>query len=574
MLENNQMQGVDDAHEEVALIPSLPDPPATTTHVSWLEEGNWDNLISLLEVLPDALILIDADGLVINVNSQTELLFGYTRAELEGKPLEILLPERFRSAHLHHRDEYAATPRTRPMGTGLSLFGLRKDGTEFAVDISLSPLLFNGSLHVLTAVHDLTSHQQLETSGRAVDKSTEARLALLQLILDELPTCMYFVTGSEARLVFANRAALTMWGALWPTGQPMQDFLVAHHIRLFDTNGHALSPTEYATVRALHGDQPVFQHQEIIRHSDGTGLPVLVNAVALDQRLLAELELSDEGSALNIPNTEPAALVVLQDVTSLKEAEQMKDQFIGLVAHELRNPLAVLKGFATMLLRYARGEKGTALASWQKEALTEIDEAANALNRLTEDLLDVVRLQAGRLVLHRESIDLVIVIKHAITQTKQSDHHHRLAFSSSLSRLQAYVDKGRVEQVLANLLTNAIKYSPDGGSIELTLQVLTMQQEALISIRDQGIGIPEAEQDQLFNRFVRASNSQNRGISGTGLGLYLCRELVGQHGGQIWFESTEGAGSTFFISLPLMTGIAAPDDSEDLLVGEGDPNPL
>jgi signal transduction histidine kinase len=182
-----------------------------------------------------------------------------------------------------------------------------------------------------------------------------------------------------------------------------------------------------------------------------------------------------------------------------------------------------------MLLRHSQGDKGTALASWQQEALTELDLAANRLNRLTEDLLDVVRLQAGR-----------------------------LTFSTSLSHLQAQMDRGRIEQVLVNLLTNAIKYSPDGGSVEVALQLASEWQEALISIRDQGIGIPQAEQAQLFGRFVRASNSQTQGISRTGLGLYLCRELVSQHGGDIWFESTEGAGSTFFLRLPLSQSTTAP----------------
>src|SRR5438876_4666649 len=124
----------------------------------------------------------------------------------------------------------------------------------------------------------------------------------------------------------------------------MLHFLSTHHIRLFDTNGQALPPAAFATLRALQEGQTVFQHQETIRHADGTSLPVLVNAVALDQHLLAGLE-SGAGTP-QISSAEPAVLVVMQDVTPLKEAEQLKDRFIGLVAHELRNPLAALKGFA------------------------------------------------------------------------------------------------------------------------------------------------------------------------------------------------------------------------------------
>ncbi len=565
-----QEQGADDEREGRALAQSLPAKPAP--HVSLQGEGSWANLLTLLEVSPDALVLVDSAGRIASVNSQTEALFGYPRSELEGAALEALLPERFRAAHLLHREQYATSPRTRPMGAGLALYGRRKDGSEFPVDISLSPLLFDGSLHVLGAVRDITVRRRLEEREHAAREAAEARLALLQLVLDELPTCVYFVQGEEARLVLANRAAVTLWGSEWPTGQPMQDFLTAHHIHLFDTNGQALPPAAFATLRALHEGQTVFQHQEIIRHADGISLPVLVNAVALAPHLLAGLETG--GGNRHISSAEPAALVVLQDVTSLKEAEQLKDQFIWLVAHELRNPLAALKGFATMLLRHSQGDKGTALASWQQEALTELDLAANRLNRLTEDLLDVVRLQAGRLMLHRESIDLVNTIRHVIAQMGQSSDRHQLTFSTSLSHLQAQMDRGRIEQVLVNLLTNAIKYSPDGGSVEVALQLASEWQEALISIRDQGIGIPQAEQAQLFGRFVRASNSQTQGISGTGLGLYLCRELVSQHGGDIWFESTEGSGSTFFLRLPLSQSTTAPGVSPHTPSSEGDQSAL
>jgi PAS domain S-box-containing protein len=544
MNEDDQQQepGADDEREVGFFARSLP--VSEVPRVSLQGEGSRAKLLLLLEVSPDALILVDQAGRIVNVNSQVQGLFGYTSSELEGKPLEALLPERFRTVHFLHREQYTTSPRTRPMGTGLELYGRRKDGSEFPVDISLSPLLFDGTLHVLSAIRDMTARSLLEARETA-----EARLALLQLVLDELPTCVYFVTGSEARLVLANRTAVTLWGTEWPAGQPMLDFLTTHHIRLFDTNGQALPPAAFATLRALQEGQTVFQHQETIRHADGTSLPVLVNAVALDQHLLAGLE-SGAGTP-RISSAEPAALVVMQDITPLKEAEQLKDRFIGLVAHELRNPLAALKGFAQTLLRHSQGDKGTALASWQRESLTEIDVATDRLNRLTEDLLDVVRLQAGRLVLYHESIDLVEMTRRIIAQMGQSSDRHQLTLVTSLSHVQAQVDGGRIEQVLMNLLTNAMKYSPDGGIVEVTLQVVPEKQEALISIRDQGIGIPQAEQVHLFGRFVRASNGESQGINGTGLGLYLCRELVSQHGGDIWFESTEGAGSTFFLRLPL-----------------------
>ena len=400
---------------------------------------------------------------------------------------------------------------------------------------------------ILLAMEDVTER-------RAVERQVENRLAFLQHLLDALPSSVYLVQGEDARLVLANRAAAALWGAQWSVGQPMLDFLKSHQIRIFDNQGEVLPPTDFATMRALSEGKTVFQHQETINHADGTTLPVQVNAVPIEgQNLLAWLEATAGNGQVDAAS--PAALVVHQDVTTLKEAEELKDRFLGLVAHELRTPLAAIKGFASMLLTQTAQGKGPELVEWQYEAIAEIDLGSDRLTRITVDLLDVVRLQAGRLVLHQEPLDLVSITQRVIAEIQRSTDRHQLTLRMdppSLSELLALVDGDRIEQVLANLLTNAIKYSPQGGEIEVIVHEQMERQAALISIRDQGIGIPQAEQARLFGRFFRASNAEAILISGTGLGLYLCRELVLQHEGQIWFESHEGAGSTFFVRLPLM----------------------
>ena len=399
--------------------------------------------------------------------------------------------------------------------------------------------------------HDVTEARRLLIERR-FHAETEARRALLQTVLDELPSSVYLVRGRDARLVLANHAAAKIWGAVWPLGQPMAAFLKENGIRIYSTEGHNLAPEHLATLRAVQHGETVRHHQEVIRHSDGTTLPVLVNAVALKARDLnvAPSDLVTDSH----DESEPAAIMVHQDVTALKETERLKDEFVAIAAHELRNPLAILKGFSqTLIVQTARG-KGPELADWQIEALQSIDQSTLRLVELIDDLLDVTRLQAGRLELHLELTNLVALTQRVMSRVQVTTEMHTISLHTSLEHLVVYIDPQRIEQVLSNILGNAIKYSPEGGAIDITISVNGEENSAVISISDHGIGIPINQQAHVFGRFIRAENARAYGIGGTGLGLYLSRELVERHSGRIWFESTEGQGSTFYIVLPIHEG--------------------
>jgi two-component system phosphate regulon sensor histidine kinase PhoR len=401
--------------------------------------------------------------------------------------------------------------------------------------------------------HDVTEARRLLAEQRAREEA-EGRRALLQTVVDALPSGIYLVRGPEARLVLANQAAADVWGATWPVDQPMCDFLAASGTRVFGADGRPLALDDLATLRTVRTGEAVRHHQEVIRHADGTALPILLNAVVLDARALGWLptaSAADGASAPEAGEPERAALVVLQDVTALKEAEQLKDEFIGIAAHELRTPMATVRGFAqTLALQTARG-KGSHLAAWQQEAIEAIDQATTRLVELTDDLLDVTRLQGGRLALRIEPTDLAALARRVATRLQITSPHHPITITAASTYIVALVDAARIEQVLGNLIVNAIKYSPDGGAIALALREDRAAGVAELRVSDHGIGIPTDQHNRIFGRFVRADNARQLGITGTGLGLYLCRELVERQDGRIWFESAEGQGSTFYITLPL-----------------------
>jgi PAS domain S-box-containing protein len=498
----------------------------------------------LIDLAHDAILVRDPYSRIRSWNRGAEHLYGWTVQEARGCVSYELLQTRFPvsqsviEAHLEREGQWKG-----------ELQHICHDGTEVLVD-SRQVLVRDAAGHpsaILEINRDITERRQLEALQQQLQRETEAHLALLQQVVDELPSSVYLVQGPDARLILANRATTTVWRASWARRQPMEEFLRQNGIRVLGPNGKVLPPEQRAIWHALQEGQAISQYQEIIRQPDGKTLPVLVNVVPLT---LSPLFLWPEESVrLDTEGTQPVALVVHQDMSVLKEAERLKDEFIALAAHELRTPLAVLNGAAQTLHFQQQQGRGPPLAEWQHEALSTIAEATQQLVRLSDVLLDVTRLQAGRLEIHPEPTDLVALSRRVTRSLQRTTQQQRLSLHTSQDSLVVALDPGRIEQVLTNLISNAIKYSPQGGPIEVSVWAEHETGEIVLSVRDEGIGIPAQQQAAIFGRFVRATNA--RTIVGTGLGLYLCRALVELHGGRLWFESVEGQGSTFFLALPI-----------------------
>lgn len=504
----------------------------------------------LINLAHDAVLVCDPANRVISWNKGAEELYGWTAQEAQGRVTHSLLKTRFPVS----RPAVDACLEQEGYWEG-ELTHTRKDGGSVIVESR--QVLFRDEKGQPTAIleinRDITHRRQQEQTEQVAYAETAARLAFLQQVLDALPSGVYLVYGPDARLMLANRAAISVWGAEWQANQPMLEFLTTSGISLFDEQGHPLAPDQYATLRAVQWGETVLQKQELIRRPYGSSLPILVNAVPLLSRRhwSAPLQETEQQGSTQ----EAVALVVHQDVTALKEAEYLKDEFLGIVAHELRTPLAALMGFADMLLVQTARKRGRALSDWQQEALQEIELATSRLVNLTEELLDVTRLQAGRLLLQRTPTNVIPIVQRVTTLLQQTTTRHQLEVRITHSSLVANIDPGRIEQVLTNLIGNAIKYSPQGGPVTITFweETVTLVNRLIgISVQDSGIGVPKNQHALMFRRFMRADNALAWGISGTGLGLYICRELVEQHGGHLWFESEEDAGSTFFLTLPII----------------------
>ena len=455
---------------------------------------------AFLEAAPDAVVIIGPDGHIAFVNAQTERLFGYAREELLGQPVESLLPQRFRLAHTGHRESYRSDPRTRPMGAGLELFGLRKTGDEFPVDISLSPLPTEHGVLLTAAIRDMTERKRAE----------EAR-ALLATVVESSDDAIFAKT-LEGTILSWNRGAERMYGYSADEAIGMSVSELAPTERKAESEG---------LLSAIVRGERVEQFETVRVRRDGT--------------------LRDVSLTLS-PTRDPAGRVIgsstiARDITERKRMEAARDQFIANAAHELRTPLATLAGLGEILADHLH-EMSQEQVAQSLAALRRQGERANAL---VANLLDLSQLEGGRVRFSFGAVDTATAARRALDAAPApAGTEVGVEVPEGLS---VWVDPVRFDQVLTNLLTNAYRYGGPKVSIKGRRSDGTVE----VAVSDDGSGVPGDLVTRLFEPFARGSNAETQG--GSGIGLALCRRLVEAFGGDIRYESAD-PGARFTIRLP------------------------
>jgi signal transduction histidine kinase len=244
----------------------------------------------------------------------------------------------------------------------------------------------------------------------------------------------------------------------------------------------------------------------------------------------------------------------MHEAATQQEEPRPNDEFIALGMHELRNVTASLCGYVEMLSTDATSGKQAKLTKWQIETIEEVAHEAACLADLTDQIADVMGLHAGRFEMHCYGADLVALVRRIAKRLQVTTQRHDIVVTTTAASIIAEMDVRRIEQVLTNLIGNAIKYSPDGSDILVQVREDHSSGRAFVAVHDHGIGIPVDQHGRVFQRFGRADNARELGVEGTGLGLFLCREIVERHGGRIWFRSNAGSGTIFYISLRVVAG--------------------
>ena len=332
------------------------------------------------------------------------------------------------------------------------------------------------------------------------------------------------ILDSAHRIVVFNHALtqLSRWAAIEALGRHHDEVIRWAHLETdLDLASAVAGGWPLPTAR------PIYVEGDLRRRGGGTISIGITYAPLFDR----------EGRLVNI-------ITDVRDVTRFREADEIKSVFISVISHELKTPVALIKGYADTLRRKD--------ACWDpeimRESLTVIVEEADRLNQLIDNLLDASRLQAGALPLEMDEVALDALAERVarLLRTQTQVHEIVVRFPSDFPSVVG--DLIRLEQVLNNLVSNAIKYSPNGGTIEISGRGLP--DEVIVTVSDTGVGIPYEELPRVFERFFRGVRERHQGTPGAGLGLYLSKAIVEAHGGRIWAESEPGEGTTFSFAIP------------------------
>lgn len=516
----------------------------------------------IISISADAIVSIDETQRITMFNEGAERAFGYAKAEILGSPVEVLLPERFRLQHRQHVERFAAGHETTLRFGVRRIVGLRKNGEEFPADASLSKLDVGGTMVLTVSLRDVSEQRRVDDEQRLlakVGKTLVAAGADVQRLLTDVAKALAdsfagwctvdIVQAGDVRRVkvvhsdeamAATCTALERYSARREQPGPVtnaletQGSVLMSDVTPADVESLAQSPEHLRLMRSLDPGSFIVVPLAARGHALGMlGIGASRASRRLGHQDVRLLERVASRVALAVDNA--------QLHEALQRAVRARDDVLGIVAHDLRNPLSSIMLTAQALRRRDEPERR------DQKASERIHRAATRMNRLIQDLLDVTRLEAGQsLTITQETVAAASVLAEAVEQqqavVRASDRV--VEVDAPGVSPSVWADRARLLQVFDNLLGNAIKFARR----RITLGVRLEEGDALFWVGDDGVGVSAENQQHLFDRFWQARKEDRRGA---GLGLSIVKGIVEVHGGRVWVKSEVGVGTTFYFTLPV-----------------------
>ena len=522
----------------------------------------------------EGIIVVDLEGIIIKANSASENLFGYKAGELITQKVERLIPDKFKKNHETHREKFKGKPITLHLGQDLELWGLKKDGSKFPLEINLNPTRIEGKLFVIAFVMDTTSQKKTakklkvsqaqlrtyseELEEKVITRTDELTATVQKLVASNLSLEDQIDETKEAeKRAIASKSLSSAIAKNFPNG-----FII-----VFNSNFEMLLLEGEAIVK-LGLDTMVFEDASvddipIFSNKQKSKLKQDVLKTIAGEHLRFQIKFRNLYFSVNtIPllgeNTViSSALFVYTDITAQKKIEredknalkkeqelnELKSRFVSMASHEFRTPLSAIQTSAILIGR--QNEPGK--EQKREKYVVQIKKNVKQLVVILNDFLSLSKLEEGKVIANKELFDFVALSKtliEEVSMTKKTGKN--IIFSSPKKPISLNIDSKLVRHIFLNLLSNAIKYSPKNTNINIKIEESAFF--VSLEVQDNGIGIPKEEQDKVFDRFFRAKNAQN--IQGTGLGLNIVKQYAELMDGTIAFTSETNKGTTFLVKLP------------------------
>ena len=521
-------------------------------------------LAGIVTISADAIICVDDSQQIIFFNEGAESIFGYSADEVMGQPLEALIPECYRGSHGSHVRTFGKSPaHARRMGERGTIFGLRKNGEEFPAEAAISHLGIEGQKVYSVVLRDVTERLRAHETQRFLAEAGEtlasslghedtlknvARLAVPR-IADACVVNVFhggqFHGVAVAHIDPARAAEIERTHAEHPIDLA-GDHAVAEVIR-------TVKPITWSKTDKSERKRALPELADIFADFPEAG--IVMPLIARDQPLgviafYRECGSYDSGDQFLAEELGRRAAIAIDNARLhdlFQEGVRARDDMIGIVSHDLRNPVNAVKMLSGAMLDRERDET---LPAEMVEYASVIRQAADQMDGLIRDLLDVTRMEAGRLAVaaSRENTEELLsdALRTLAPIASEKDLTLRLDAPDHIPDVLA--DSERVGQAISNLVGNAVKFSSAGS--EITVRVTVLEQEIVFSVSDKGQGMTGEQLSHAFDRFWQSSRTDRQGA---GLGLAITKGIIEAHGGRIWAESVPAEGSTFYFTLPIAT---------------------
>ena len=514
------------------------------------------------------IIIVNSEGVIIKSNPFLQNLFGYIEEELLGNKIEKLIPTRFANNHHSHRHQYAQNPKQRPMGIGLDLFALHKDGSEFPVEISLGNYNYKNQNYTVAFVNNVSKRenakkeiielnnnleQSIVSRTRELSRTLqvlehlneklETTLAQQKAILDNVPI-MIFVTNKEGIIKFFNPYAERITG--YESSEIINKltpviFHLENEIQICKEQLEAeLSynfENMFDVLKIKAERKEMYNHECVYKTKDGNLIDVAMTLTPIYNR---NASISGYlGVSMDITKRKDAENNLVEALKKEKKLGELKSRFVSMASHEFRTPLSTILSSAFLVEKYTTEEQQPK----REKHLDRIVSSVNNLTSILNEFLSVGKIEEGKIGLTLSEFNIKNLIETMIQDMNQSLKKGQQINYKHSGEEFVVLDISILKNILMNLISNAIKFSFEDSLIEIT--TFTDNSTIKVEVKDHGIGIPDQDKDHLMERFFRANNANT--IQGTGLGLYIVSKYVERMNGKITYSSEENKGTTFNI---------------------------